>query len=260
MDDFTQKLLLAFVAFLLGLLAEGIKRFFQREKQRVRYSVVQRPVLAINEALPQAVLEKLPNIPPGNVSEFRIQATNTGNLTVSAANLLIVPSEGSQLLHYEIETIPPREVIYSAVEHPNPHEVRCPGISLEKNQTIVTRVFFLSKKDMAVRLYWSGGGGAVEWEEGEGRFSEGAALHVEGIIRNYILSEIVSVLCLGVGYVIGALVPSSMEMSSSRVTMAGVGIGQLLGALMRLYFLLRIVPHAIALVEMYRRRAQSTPK
>jgi hypothetical protein len=258
-DDFTQKLLLAFVAFFLGLLAEGIKRFFQKEKRRVRYSVVQRPVLAINKALPQAVLAKLPNIPPGNVSEFRIQATNTGNLAASAANLLIVPSEGCQLLHYEVETIPPREVAYSAVEHPNPNEVRCPGINLEKDQTIVVRVFFLSKTDMEVKLYWSGGGSAVEWEEGESRFSEGAALHVEGIIRNYILSEIVSVLLLGIGYVIGALVPSSME-SSSRITMAGVGVGQLLGALMRLYFLLRIVPHAIALVEMFRRRAQPAPK
>ncbi len=121
-------------------------------------------MLAINEALPQAVLGKLPNVPPGNVSEFRVQASNTGHLPITAANLLVVPSEGCELLHYEVETIPPREIAYAAIEHPKLNEVRCPGITLDKNQTIIVRVFFLSTRHMEVKLYWSGGGGTVEWE------------------------------------------------------------------------------------------------
>jgi hypothetical protein len=120
------------------------------------------------------------------------------------------------------------------------------------------RLFLLSKSNMKVKVHWSGGGVTVEWQEGEGRSNEGIALHVEGIIRNYILAEIVSVLSVGFGYLIAAIVPATLELSS-RVTMAGVGAGQLLGALMRLYFLLRIVPHAIALVELYRSRAADAP-
>lgn len=255
MDELTQKLLLAFIAFLFGLLAEGIKRFLQRENRRIRYSVTQRPVIAVNDTLPQPVLAKLPNIPPGNVSEFRTQATNTGNLAITSANLLLVPSEGCEMLHFEIETIPPREVTYAAVEHPKPNEVRCPAINLERNQTITLRVFLLSKSDMQVKAYWSGGGGTVEWEEVGGRSIEGIALHVEGIIRNYILSEIVTVLLEGAVVLLAAVIPATMEFSN-RFTMAGVGAGQLLGGLMRLYFLLRIVPHAVALVELYRSRVR----
>ncbi|MET3135074.1 hypothetical protein AAKU55_005377 [Oxalobacteraceae bacterium GrIS 1.11] len=251
MDDLMPKLLLAFIAFLFGLLAEGIKRFFQNEKRRVRYTLVQRPVIAINESLPQAVRAMVPGAPTGNVSEFKVEALNTGKLPITAANLLIVPSQGAEFLHVVVTTNPPREVEWGPLEHPEPNEVRCPGIALAKNQAFSASLFYLSRDRMEVKLYWSGGGGTVEWEAGEGRLSHGAALHVEGIIRNYILSEIAAVFWLGMGYLIGAMLPA---MESNRASMAGVGMGQLLAASFRLYFLLRIVPHAVALVDMYRSR------
>jgi hypothetical protein len=250
MDEFSQKIVLAVVAFLLGLLAEAIKRMFQREKRQVAYSVTHKPILALSETLPPEVSSKLPAAPPGNVSEYIVSATNTGNLQVRDANLLIVPNRTCTLLLQDIVTKPAREVPYGPVENPSPGEVRYPQITLEKEQSIRVRLFLLSKNTPSINVFWSGGGEKVEFRQSTDQLSGDVPFHLREIIKNYILAEIAVGLFVGFGYLAGSVVP--FDMHGGRTQMTGLGVGQVLGVITRLYFLMRIVPHAVALVEQLR--------
>jgi hypothetical protein len=56
-------------------------------------------------------------------------------------------------------------------------------------------------------------------------------------------------------FIFGALI---VGLQDSLVS-AGVGLGSLLGRLLQLYFLLRIVPHASAIIDEYTRRKSGLP-
>src|SRR5262249_49332069 len=89
MDDFTQKLFLAFIAFLFGLLADVIKRLFQREKRRVSYSVARTPIVAVTSAVPEHVNRRLGLTQAQGITHYRLSAQNTGSTIVRDATLLL---------------------------------------------------------------------------------------------------------------------------------------------------------------------------
>lgn len=249
------KLLVAFIAFAFGLLAEVIKRAFQKERIRVSYTTASRPVIAVSESLPESVRAALPELPQ-NITEFVVDATCDGQLPAENANLLIELPAGTEILSANITTHPQKEVPYSPIERPSEVEVRVPGITLERNERITVSVFAQCNATAQLNTYWSGAGAKAEWKETSGRASSAIARHVEGIIFNYILAEIAQAAVAGLFFFIASLLEPVMDrqfdMYNFRQT--GMAAGMLIASLVKLYFLMRIVPHAISLVEIYRER------
>lgn len=262
MDDLTQKLLLALVAFLLGLLAEVIKRVFQRDRRRLSYSVVREPIISVTQDLPQLVRQKLPQQSQFNVTRFRIIGQNTGSTSLSGISLLAVASDQTEVLDYTVATNPPRGVKHALPSQPKSNEVECAGVELDPKQEILIDVYLKAEGPTNLVTYWSGGGG-VEWISGGSPSALGIEEHLVAIIRNYILAEFVPALFMGVGYLVVAVVTGlgkDIESSyMSALTLGGVGIGSTIGALVRFYFYLRIVPHLVAVIrEFTERRSRNT--
>lgn len=78
MGDFAGKLALALIAFLLGLLADVIKKALGRERRRITYSISKQPIISVNQSLPNEVLSKLPTDQTLNVIQYHIAGENTG--------------------------------------------------------------------------------------------------------------------------------------------------------------------------------------
>jgi len=260
MGDFAGKLILAVIAFLLGLLADVIKKAFGRERRRITYSISKQPIISVNQSLPNEVLGKLPTDQTLNVIQYHIASENTGTQSVKDINLLVSANKEADLIHQEVTTIPPREVQYPSIELPAPNEVRFKGIGLERKQSIIINLFFRSRTDSNMQVFWSGGDN-VEWSLSGATEEFSLEEHLVAIIRNYILAEFMPALFLGIAYLVAFLASFSAPFRNSSVAITGgIGLGQTLGSLLRFYFYLRIVPHAVAVVRDVIQRRASTAR
>ena len=188
MGDFAGKLALALIAFLLGLLADVIKKALGRERRRITYSISKQPIIFVNQSLPNEVLSKLPTDQTLNVIQYHIAGENTGTQSVKDVNLLVSANKEVELIHQEVTTIPSREVQHPSIELPAPSEVRLKGIGLERKQSIIIKLFFRSRIDSNVQVFWSGGDN-VEWSRSEATEEFSLEEHPVAILRNYILAE-----------------------------------------------------------------------
>ena len=251
MDDFAEKVVLALVAFFLGLLADVIKKAFGRERRRIKYSINKEPIISVSQNLPSAVLAKLPTDQTVNVICFRVLAENTGTQSVKDVNLLVVANQEAELIYQDISTNPPREVHVPTTETQASNEIRFKGISLERKQSIAFNLFLKSRIDASIETFWSGGDN-VELSLTSAVEEFGLEEHVVAIIRNYIFAEFVPVLFSGIFLLLAAFVSysgMSLERWTNTALMGGQGLSQMLGSLLRFYFYLRIVPHAVAIVR-----------
>jgi hypothetical protein len=257
MGDFGEKLLLALIAFLLGLLADVIKRVFQRERKRVEYAIETRPIIAANAPLPETVREKLPGTTPFSVTEFVITLENAGSVAVHDANALLSLGAGSDVLHYEITTEPAREVLVGAVEHLTSNELRLKGFTLEKKQKIMLDVFVRSAGDIQPEMYGSGGGGDVQWVGESQSHSLSLEGHVVASIKLFILAEVIESVVTGIVLLFSELFKG--EDFSIRWQSPTFLVGSTVLKLVKLYFYLRIVPHALAIVREMGERLRRPP-
>jgi len=254
MGDLNQKLLLAFVAFLFGLLADVIKRAFQRDRRRVIYSMQRNPIIAVTDALPEQVRSKIPTEQVRNITNFRVTAENVGSTVVSDATVIVTVAAPGELIDFAVQTEPAKGVRFAAPSSMNTSELTISGIYLEKRQLLHVDLFVRAPQEPRVELYWSGGGGDVKW------ISEATAerLSLEknfiAILRNYILAEFAPSFVTGIQLVI----LSFFRINGPEATQAQMGlfgVGQVIGSLLRFYFYFRVVPHAISVIQyfVYRR-------
>jgi hypothetical protein len=260
MDDLAQKLLLAVIAFLLGLVAEAIKRAFQRDRRRLSYSVVKEPLIAVTQELPERVLQRIPQQSQFNVTKFCIIGENSGTTSLSGLSLLVVANAEAEVLEQSVVTIPPRGVKYSTPTQSKSNEFAIEQLDLDRQQSVKAELFVKSEKAPDVAVYWSGGGG-VDWISGGSPSALGMEEHLVAIVRNYILAEFAPSLLTGLGYLLAGLLSSYIDASvqTQYITMGGVGLGTTIGALIRFYFYLRMVPHLVAIFREFTRIRSRPP-
>jgi len=259
MNDLTTKIILAVIAFLLGLLADVIKKAFGRERRRVTYSIRKEPIISVSQSLPAEVLEKLPTAQTLNVVFYRVLGENTGTQAIKGVNLLATAAGDAELIHHEIITTPAREVPLPESESSTPNEIRFKGICLERKQSIAVNLFFRSRTDARLQVYWSGGEN-VDWSLSSATEEFGLEEHLVAIIRNYILAEFLPAFLFGIFYLLSTIVIASPTIQSkvSNIVLSGsAGVGQLLSSLLRFYFYLRIIPHVVAVIRDLRQRRPS---
>jgi hypothetical protein len=248
MGDLAGKLLLAGIAFLLGLLADVIKKAFGRERKRITYSINKEPIIVVSQSLPGEVLEKLPTRLALNVVQYRVVCENTGTQPIKDVNLLLSANADAELLHHEMSTIPAREVPFPAVETPTSNQIRFVGMQLERKQRIDFKLFFRSLSEPNVEDFPSGGDN-VEWKRSGAAEEFSLEEHIVAIIRNYVLAEFMPALFLGIAYLLGSIVAISAFRNNSAILSGSIGLAQTLASLVRFYFYLRIIPHAVAVIR-----------
>jgi len=244
MSDLAQKLLIAFMAFLLGLVAEVLKRLLSKERKRLAYAIDLRPIIATTAALPNDVKQKMPDVEAINITEVIVTVENVGTRAIQDASLLVATPEEAEVIHQEIRTLPIREVSSGNVTIEAEKDIRVSGFSLERKQRLILRYFLRSEREPNVALYGSGGGGDVRW------VAEGAskAIGIEGrvtaIVRYFVLAQILPPLLTAVSFSLYKLYTED-----HRFEFVAAMVGQATGTLIALYYYLRIVPQALAVAN-----------
>lgn len=252
MADFNEKVLLALVAFLLGLLADIIKRVFGRERRRISYSVNATSIIAVSGDMPPEVRSKLGTVTRENITRFQVLAENTGSGFVKDAEVVILPSDGSEILQASINTDPPHVVKHGLLLPRPDGGLQCAAVELEEKQQIAFDIFIKAPDVPELNVLWSGGGGGVVWDIESGSQAFSLERSVVAIMRNYILAEFSPALLFGIGYLIPALFPTDRPGGINlQLQMGGVGVGQMVGSLIRFYFYLRMIPHAVGIVRYF---------
>jgi hypothetical protein len=104
-------------------------------------------------------------------------------------------------------------------------------------------------------VIWSGGGDDIQWVKGTGTaLTYSFDRHVIAIVRNFILGEVMGAILPALFLMGGSLLgPILREIfygaSQGDIFNSEVSIGQVLGSVGRLYFFIRIVPHAQQVVR-----------
>jgi len=242
-NDTVTKILLLIVGGIITLIVGQLSKIWGRPRYRITYSISRDPIISVSGDLPEEVRRQLPEGLSLNVSKVRVLASNTGNKTVREANMRAVLDLDAELLRNELKTVPDREVLHGNVEQIDDNELRVPAVTLQRNQSLELILFIRSKGNEEVKVYWSGGGNDdVQWNRGSGLSELTIERHIVAIIKNFIFAE-----------VIPALVPilaSPFSLFRDNIFLIPVAGGAtVLSALARLYFLLRIVPHAVAVTK-----------
>jgi hypothetical protein len=172
--------------------------------------------------LPETIKNRLPDDYAMNIVRYRILGENTGTKALQDVNLLVAPDETVTLLDYELRTVPPREVEHGGPERPAPHELRYSQITLEKGQGVELDLCLRGQIIPPVKIYWSGGGGNVDFFLSSPRESFGLEGHLIAMVKYYIFAQIAFPLMLAFGYILPILVPESTE--DSRYQIGGIGI------------------------------------
>jgi hypothetical protein len=264
--DLSRGVLLAVLAFFLGLVANQVNRLLSRERKRLAWTLSAVPIVSVSDSLPDAVRSVVPAAAAVNVYQYVLSMRSTGRKPVSGVKLEIVPESGTTLLSHEVRSTPPRGVGWSPES--NEGEIRLNDIALTRNQELTITAFAKSSVTPSLKPYFSGGGDEPPEFEAESRQNyQGIEQHVASIIRNYVASIVAPAVVGAIGSVLAgtvfALGPSLGF--DNRAGTAGIQIGtagflQVLSAVVNAYFLLRIVPPALALVRIFTaRRISGSP-
>jgi len=246
-SEFSEKLLLAVVAFLLGLLADVVKRLYQRERRRVEYSVHATPILAAHEPLPDAVRSKLPGLTPINVTSVTVAFENTGTLPAQNLNALIAFTSGAEVLHCDVDTVPQREVVTGAVERPNANELRLTSFSLARAQQLNANVFVSAPSDIATTVFGSSAGGDVAFVDEGATLRMGVVERAVSVIKLYVLVKVLAAVYSGIQLTVGVLFSDSRTLE--RFVKPSFLTSSIVMQLATMYIYLRIVLHLLAIVR-----------
>jgi hypothetical protein len=178
LEDFLGKLLLAVIAFLLGLLSDVLKRVFQKERRRAAWSVDRTAIVSSPSSLPDEVRAKAPGLPTTNLFKITVSASNEGKIPLTEANLLVVAPPDTEIVHSTTATVPTREVVSGSIEQAKPNELRLKGFNLQKGQGLSLTLYTTGSSDSPPELFWSGGGGDVAWLRGDSNLLLSAHEHV----------------------------------------------------------------------------------
>jgi hypothetical protein len=253
MDSFGEKIGLAVIALILGLLAEPIKKIITKERKRLSYSIATKPIFGVDGTLPAALQSQIPKDWSGHLVQFHLRAENSGAQTLSALNVLCVAAADAEIRFYETTTQPPREVPVGTPTNEKSNELRIPDITLERGQSIELDVFVKSHNRPDLQIFWSGGGGGVDWRLTSMEETFGLERNIISAIRYYIYAEISMPLATSIMYVMSASL-MSVSNSASWMSIGGVGVGQFFGSILKLYFYIKIVPHALAIAKEFMSR------
>lgn len=261
MSDLAAGVLLAFLGFFLGLIANQINRLLSRERKRLGWTLNSMPIVAVSDSLPEAVRSVVPAATAENVYQYTMTMRSNGRKPISGVKLEIVPDSGTALLSHEVESTPPRGVTWSS--EVNGNEIHLRDIALSRNQELSVTLFAKSPTIPAITPYFSGGGDDPPEFEAESRQTySGIEQHIASIIRNYVASIVAPAIVAAIGSVLTGTVTvfgSSWGIDDRIWTTTGIQIGtigfiQVFSAVVSAYFLLRIVPPAVALVRIFTAR------
>lgn len=237
-----QQILLAVLGLVVGVGATLVERLLTKERRRVTYSCSTTPILAGGASLPEAVRAALPDHGDADILRFVVRAQNTGKVAVHNLGLLLVPSEETVLLEHEVQTSPAHGVPHrGGTEHGN--RVRCSNVALAPGQGMEVSLYLRSACDPAVRPYWSSQD--TVFQQGRPRRANDVDQHLIGLVHSAIGVLVAPALVVGLYRV----VMSTLEAVGLAQVAGTEGWQAVLGALVRLYFLLRGVPCASALVR-----------
>jgi hypothetical protein len=258
MSDTSRGILLAILAFLLGLVANQINRLLSREPRRLSYSKSSSAIVAVNQSLPEAVRQALPVQDAVNVYRHEIVAKNSGKKAINNVEAIIVPAPGTQIIRHEVTSTPARGVPYTPSFENG--EVQVKQVSLAQEQGLRIIVFTRSDVQPDIEVYWTGGGeDPPSFVPTGGEIDRGVEGHLGAIIRNYIAAEVLPAVIGGVAAGLGGAA-GFLGGDTGPIQLGAFGVGNIFSTLVRAYFLLRIVPHALALVRIYtERRSEKRP-
>jgi hypothetical protein len=158
-----------------------------------------------------------------------------------------VPEPGTTILGHEVKSQPARGVPHSVSTIGD--EIHVNDISLTRDQELQVDFYTKSSSVPTVRHYFSGGGeDPPTFEEASRQTYQGVERHIDELIRNYILSIVAPTVIVAVGSVLVGAV-SLAGAGGTGLQIGTLGFLQVLGALVNAYFLLRIIPPALALVR-----------
>jgi hypothetical protein len=193
MEPFLEKVLLAVIALILGLLAEPVKKIITRERKRLAYSISTKQIFGVDSSVPEALRSQIPAEWSGHLAQFHVRAENSGAQILKDVNVLIVTKTDSQIKFFQYITNPPREVPVGKPLVEKPNELRVPNITLAKNQSIDIDVFIRSPAEPDLQLFWSGGDGDVDWRIASTQEAFGIDRNILSAIKYFIFAQIATV-------------------------------------------------------------------
>jgi hypothetical protein len=259
MDSFLQTFLPAFLAFLLGLVAEPIKRAITREKRRILYEVVETPVISVSAELPKAIVDQNPNLETSrNISQVDVTLTNAGSTMVNQASCQI-RARDAEILAWETSENPAGLVAHRDEVDAKGGTIRISDFSLEPGHSLSCRFYTGSAGANEISFQGLGGQNVVNWIRG-GDGTKDLDDHLLRIFKLWIFATFITPLLQGVTYlgVMLAVALAGPEVVGSGTTglMLATGpsaIANVLGSILSLYFyLLMIPPVARVLAELER--------
>jgi hypothetical protein len=249
MEPFYEKVLLAVIALILGLLAEPVKKIITRERKRLTYSISTKQILGIDSGIPDALRSQIPSEWSGYLVQFHIRAVNSGAQLLKDINVLITTKPDSEIKYFEYRTSPSREVPVGKLSIEKPNELRAPDITLTRNQSVDFDVFVKATTQPELQLYWSGGGGDVDWRIAGSQEAFGIERDIISAIKYFIYAQVagpaITALLFAFAFFVG------FWFGTTRVSEMGAAIGSFLGQLVTLFFYIKMVPHALAVAKQF---------
>lgn len=259
MLDLLERLLPVFLAFVLGLIAEPIKRFLTKEKRRIRYNINQKSLVSVTDDLPDSLVQRFPEIRSKNtITETEIMIVSAGSAMIKQANCIIRASN-SQILEYEISEDPSGLVAHTDTVNAEIGELRIGDFGLEPGQSIKCKLYLQSTSVPGVLLEGNSTDNIVTWTRGI-RAARGLDDHILSVFKIWILAAFISPVVSGIFLLLATLVRSmagNYYRNEVSIFMGFQSIGNVFGSLLSLYFYLLMVPHVIKILAVLDRRVFS---
>jgi hypothetical protein len=241
MDDLVSKTLPVFLAFVLGLVAEPIKRALTREKRTLVYDIIQTPIVSVSDELPDELDAKLPDIRTKNtITKTEVNVTNPGPLIVKRVNFSVRTPE-ARIIYQRIFEKPARLITHSDEINEEAGEITISDFTLEPMQSITCSIFTESKKRPLVDFEGSSKEDVVTWRKGRS-LAFGLDDHLLAMFKLWIFATFARQLITGIPLAFGQIFPGGVQMTA-------VGLAQALGSILSLYFYLKMIPHALIVFE-----------
>lgn len=244
MDELERSLFLAFVGFVLGLLGGQIERILNRQRRVLEWDIDSRPIIAVDRTLPPEILADLPSAEMTNITRFELSARPVGK-AMSGAEALIVPRGGGRLLKNDVVTEPVRGIQYELVKDEPSQELRLNIATLRLDQAVKVVLFLQSKEEPSIDVYWSGVQEDLKFQRVSFGRDKGLEEHLRSIALNLILAFVIPAILSATAAII------SVGLYDELYATGASGVARFTGTLLSGYFLLRTLPHAVAITRIY---------